>query len=287
MPSYVRRRPRETDPVVAARLQAITYADPYVFVHANDVLEPDPVAYEAFPADSVPASPPVGGWLPDPVIRPVPPPPGRPPWTELLRQRLEPARSGIAALIVLGLIATAVAAFVFLRAQPTTSQDTLPANSSVTSAASAQPAVTDPPSPPATLLVDVTGKVHHPGVVKLKSGARVLDAVRAAGGVLPGTSMDALNLAAKVVDGQQVAVGTAAAALAPAAAGSGTAMAPVDLNTATVEELQTLPGIGPVLAQRIIDYRTAHGLFASVDGLQQVGGIGPSKFQELKPHVTA
>ena len=103
----------------------------------------------------------------------------------------------------------------------------------------------------------------------------------------PGTSLDALNLAAKVTDGEQVAVGAAAAAAAPAMGGTGASAGPVDLNTATVEQLQTLSGIGPVLAQRIIDYRTAHGPFASVDGLQQVGGIGPAKFAELKDHVTA
>ena len=77
-------------------------------------------------------------------------------------------------------------------------------------------------------------------------------------------------------------------AAAPAAADStGAAAGPVDLNTATAEQLQTLSGVGPVLAQRIIDYRTAHGPFASVDGLQQVGGIGPAKFAEIKDHVTA
>jgi competence protein ComEA len=188
----------------------------------------------------------------------------------------------VAALIVLGLVAAAVAGFAFLRAQP--SPQALPLRPSTSGA----PALSHSASPAASLLIDVTGKVHHPGVVRLKNGARVLDAVRAAGGAMPGTSLDSLNLAAKVTDGQQVAVGGSVPAPAGAdGTGSGSAPGPVDLNTATAEQLQTLSGVGPVLAQRIIDYRTAHGPFTSVDGLQQVGGIGPAKFAEIKDHVTA
>jgi competence protein ComEA len=282
MPSPVRRRQRDTDPVVAARLQAISYADPYVFVHASDVLDSE-VFYDE------PAVEPVAGWVPRPPEPPPPPPVppttqvrARPSWTDLVRQRLEPARSGVAALVVLGLVAAVVAGFAFLRAQPS-SQEALPLHPS-TSGGSA--VLSHSASPAATLLVDVAGKVHHPGVVRLKNGARVLDAVRAAGGALPGTSLDSLNLAAKVTDGQQVAVG--GAPVAPAAdGGTGDPTGPVDLNTATTEQLQTLSGVGPVLAQRIIDYRTTHGPFTSVDALQQVGGIGPAKFAEIKDHVTA
>ena len=268
--------------MVAARLQAISYADPYVFVHASDVLDP-----ELF--DEEPFGEPVAGWVPRPPEPPPTPPalphpqtPTRLPWTEVVRARLEPARAGVAALIVLGLVGAAVAGFAFLRAQPSPKQ-ALPLHPST----SGGPGVlSHTASPAATLLVDVAGKVRHPGVVRLKNGARVLDAVRAAGGALAGTSLDSLNLAAKVTDGQQVAVG--GAAVAPAAAdGTGAAAGPVDLNTATAEQLQTLSGVGPVLAQRIIDYRTAHGPFTSVDGLQQVGGIGPAKFAEIKDHVTA
>src|SRR4051812_32906426 len=245
MPSPVRRRPRETDPVVAARLQAISYADPYVFVHASDVLDPELFDEELFDE-------PAAGWVPrapDPPPTPPPPPvlpplrsPARLAWTDLVRARLEPARSGVAALIVLGLVGAAVAGFAFLRAQPSPNHAL-----GLHPSTSGGPAVlSHSASPAATLLVDVAGKVHHPGVVRLKNGARVLDAVRAAGGALPGTSLDSLNLAAKVTDGQRVAVGGVAAAPATAD-GTGAAAGPVDLNTATSEQLQTLSGVGPVL----------------------------------------
>lgn len=287
MSPNVRRRTREPDPVVAARLKAISYADPYVFVHASDVLEAEPAGAEPQPVDARA----MGGWVPDP---PAPAQatardPG-PMWRELVRQRLEPARGGFAALVLLGLVAAVVAGVVYLRAQPSRTTSTLPARGSATSSAPRVVEAPRPTTPAVTLLVDVTGKVHRPGVVRLRNGARVIDAVRAAGGALPGTSLDSLNLASKLADGQQVAVGAAAAATVSAVpagdTGSPAPAGPVDINTATVTELTTLPGIGPVLAQRIIDYRSAHGPFTSVEGLQQVG-IGPSKFADLKGHVSA
>ncbi len=194
-------------------------------------------------------------------------------------------------MVLLGLIAAAVAAVAYLRAQPSPTTTALPAHSSTTVSVRTTP-IAATPAP--LLLVDVTGKVHRPGVVRLRSGARVIDAVRAAGGALPGTSLDSLNLASKLTDGQQVAVGGPAVPAGSAVTGggagtspaAGASTAPVNLNTATLAELTTLPGIGPVLGQRILDYRTAHGPFASIDGLQQVAGIGPSKFADLKDHVT-
>jgi competence protein ComEA len=115
--------------------------------------------------------------------------------------------------------------------------------------------------------------------VRLKPGARVDDALRAAGGVLPGTSTQSLNLAAKVQDGERVLVG--AAATAGPAGGS----ALLDLNTATAQDFDALPGIGPVLADRIVAWRTEHGRFGSVDQLREVSGIGESKYQSLKAKV--
>jgi competence protein ComEA len=194
--------------------------------------------------------------------------------------------------VVLGLLAAVVAVVLLVRAQPRSTSLALPSQTAsartATTAAGAGTAARSA-SPTAVLAIDVTGKVHHPGVYKLSGGSRVIDAVRAAGGALHGISLDSLNLAARLTDGQQVVVGGPAGAPPPAAgATSGASVASVvDLNSATVDQLQTLPGIGPVLAQHIVDYRTQHGPFASVDALQQVSGIGPSKFAQLKDHVSA
>jgi competence protein ComEA len=134
------------------------------------------------------------------------------------------------------------------------------------------------------LVVDVEGKVRHPGLVRLPDGARVDDAIRAAGGVLPGVQTASLNLAQKVSDGQQVLVGLDVAA-AGGGGGGASAGGLLDLNLATVDDFDGLPGIGPVLAQRIVDWRTEHGRFASVDQLQEVSGIGNAKYSSLKSKV--
>jgi competence protein ComEA len=142
------------------------------------------------------------------------------------------------------------------------------------------------------LVVDVVGKVRQPGVYRLPPGSRVNDAVVAAGGVTPGVSPASLNRARKLVDGEQVAVGLAGSG-GPAVADtgnagrSGTAGGLIDLNAATLTQLDSLPGVGPVLAQRILDWRTAHGRFASADQLRSVSGIGDAKYSDLKQLVTA
>ena len=153
------------------------------------------------------------------------------------------------------------------------------------------------------LVVDVVGKVRRPGVYRLPSGARVNDAVAAAGGVLTSVDPVSVNLARKLSDGEQLVIGLPAGA-APAgtlAAAGGTApddlaaggvtagasAGPVDLNSATTAQLDTLPGVGPVLAQRIVDWRTQHGRFGSVDQLRSVSGIGDAKFRDLAPLVVA
>jgi len=133
-------------------------------------------------------------------------------------------------------------------------------------------------------VVHVAGAVRRPGVYELGPGARVQDAVRRAGGARHGANLDAVNLAARVADGQQIIVPAAGAA--PAADGTGEApSAPVSLGSATLEQLQTLDGVGPATAQKIVAYRTEHGGFRSVDDLANVAGIGPKKLAAIKPHV--
>ena len=196
-----------------------------------------------------------------------------------VRCGLEPRT--VAALAVLLIAAVGFAAYHFWASSP---------------AAVAVPGVSPQPSPgPApgpppvigaakagrSVLVDIAGKVRRPGVRKLPAGSRVADAVRAAGGALPGIDTSALNLARIVADGEQILVG----APAPPMAGTGPG-ASVSLSTATPEQLETLPGVGPVLARHIVDYRTQHGGFTSIDQLNEVTGIGDHRFADLKPLVT-
>ncbi len=194
-------------------------------------------------------------------------------------------RGGLALLAVL---VVAGAVFWYVRSLPrpvtiATTNGTRPAG--VAAASSPSPS-------PAPLLVHVAGRVRHPGVYQLHQGDRVIDAIQAAGGTLRGADLRSINLAALLTDGEQIVVlrkggGSVAAVSAPGSAGaSGTGSALVNLNTATLDQLEALPGIGPVLAQRIIDYREQHGPFASVDDLSNVSGIGDAHMEDLRPLVT-
>ncbi len=141
----------------------------------------------------------------------------------------------------------------------------------------------------ATVVVSVVGSVARPGLVTLPEGARVADAVTAAGGLLPDADPASVNLAAVVSDGQQVAVGVPGAAAAGGTVGgtdTTSGAGPVDLNAATAPDLDALPGIGPVLAQRIVEHRERNGPFRSVEQLDDVPGIGPATYAELAELVT-
>jgi competence protein ComEA len=145
-------------------------------------------------------------------------------------------------------------------------------------------------TPAAKVVVDVTGKVRHPGIAVLRQGARVIDALRAAGGARPGVDLRGLNLARVLADGEQIVVGQATVAGPIASAASTASGAPVtglvDLNTADETALESLPEVGPVTAQAIITWRGENGGFSSIDQLLDVDGIGDATLAKLTPYVT-
>jgi competence protein ComEA len=175
------------------------------------------------------------------------------------------------------------------RAAPDTSAEA--GSSAGSSGAAGSPGVAGSPGgagPSGQVAVHVAGRVRHPGLVRLPAGSRVQDAITAAGGVTSGADLDAINLARKLTDGEQVRVpgpGDPPPPPPDAAAGPASPSAPLDLNTATVEQLDTLPGVGQVTAGRIVAYRSAHP-FTTVDELLEVPGIGQRRFDQLKDLVT-
>lgn len=204
--------------------------------------------------------------------------------------RTDPGRRGAVALVGVALLAAlAVGGYVW-HGRP--QQQVIAAPSVVSGPATAGP--TGPSASATSLVVAVSGRVRRPGVVTVPAGARVIDVLKAAGGPLPGADLGMLNLARKVADGELVTVGVPAPApggpatgggAPPAGAAAGGADGPIDLNTATLAELDTLPGVGPVLAQRILDWRTEHGRFATVDQLSDVPGIGDARLAQLRDLV--
>ncbi len=186
--------------------------------------------------------------------------------------RLAAAVGGLAAAVVVG--------WLLLRTPPPPPEDLLPR---------ARPAATSTTAP-AVVVAHAAGAVRRPGVYRLEPGARVADLIAAAGGALPGADLDRVNLAARVADGAQVYVprrGEAGGASAGSyGAAEGPVSGPLDLNSATLEQLDELPGIGPATAKAILDARARLGRFASVDDLLDVRGIGPAKLDAIRDLVT-
>jgi competence protein ComEA len=179
----------------------------------------------------------------------------------------DPGRRGVKVLAVVAGAAVLIVLLLAWRAAPR--QEPV---HGISSPVPASPALVE-------LVVAVSGQVARPGLVRLPPGSRVADAIQAAGGPLPGVDLSTINLARKLNDGELIAVGVPAAGTDPASP------AKVNLNTATLAELDTLPGVGPVLAQRIIDHRTKRGPFRTVEDLRQVDGIGEETFARLKDLV--
>ena len=203
--------------------------------------------------------------------------------------RVSPGRRGVLALGLVALLACLLTVFVVVRGRPQEVAVPAVVTAGVTvpgSAAAESPVAGDPVAGP-EVVVAVGGRVRRPGIVRLPAGSRVDDAVRAAGGAVRPRDLALVNVARRLVDGEQVLVGVDAPEQPPAGAGAGAGApgGPLDLNTATLPQLDALPGIGPVLAQRILDWRTEHGRFGSVDQLREVSGIGEATYADLQGEV--
>jgi len=206
-------------------------------------------------------------------------------------------RLGVGAAVVLLIIAAVAAVVISMMGQPAQRSEVEPNTGSPASGEASGDANQDasavaPGGVP--IFVHVLGAVRHPGLFELHDGARVMDAVAAAGGLTDNADPAGVNLARIVGDGEQLYVpqrGEAQPGAPPGAqpngtpTGGGAPVGPLNLNTATVSDLDTLPRIGPALAQRIIDYREANGRFSSVDDLRSVTGIGEKTFEGLKDLV--
>lgn len=190
-----------------------------------------------------------------------------------LRERIELSPRNLVGVAVILFFALLFAAWLFFSGSPeaVSPSSTRPQISSESLAGVATPEISG--EMPTELVVDVSGKVLHPGVYHLSPGARAEDALLAAGGALPGVDLSSINRAEVLTDGTQILVGVTLA-------GSGGGL--LSLNRASASELDALPGVGPVLAGRIVAWRKAHGRFASIDQLRDISGVGDAKFADLK-----
>lgn len=219
------------------------------------------------------------------------------PW----RQRLAAARSLVAAwapprllaggMALAGVAVAAAVTVVAVRGAPPAPELSLPRatvpGAVATADGSPTPVGGAPPEPDPDAYVHVAGGVARPGVYRVRPGGRVADVVDAAGGPGPDADLDQVNLAARVADGERIYVPRRGEAPPPAGAagGPGVAAGPLDLNTATLEQLDGLPGVGPATAQAILDHRAEHGRFTQVHDLLEVRGIGDAKLAALRSKV--
>ena len=206
--------------------------------------------------------------------------------TERIRARIgELDRREWVGLLVVGATIVVAAGLWYVRSLP----KPVRIEASRVGAPGGRPGTIETPRPEASpVVVDVAGWVRHPGVYEMHQGDRVIDALHAAGGAKPGANLTSLNLASLLQDAQQILVLRRGAG--PHGSGGGGASSgaggKINLNAATLDQLESLPGIGEVLGQRILDYREQHGPFHSVDDLLNVSGIGPSHLADVKDLVT-
>jgi competence protein ComEA len=230
-------------------------------------------------------------WLPDDTAS------GQPRWIAAIRA--DPGRAGVVGLAVVGILAVLVTVFAVVNDDPPPVVSAKLPPVQMVSSTSPTSGVSEP-SPDQPVVVSVVGLVKQPGLVTVTPGMRVSDAVDAAGGPVAGADLIGLNMARKVTDGEQILVGIASrpgtapvmgSSISSSTSGEaqmpptgGTSTAPeelVDLNTATPEQFETLPGVGPVTAAAIIAWRDANGRFANVEQLGEVDGIGPARLAKL------
>jgi competence protein ComEA len=221
--------------------------------------------------------------------------------------RADPGRAGLFALGAVAVIAVMITVVAMMRDKPPPVASAKLPPVQMVSSATPKPSTTAPPvNPDQPVVVSVVGLVHKPGLATLQPGARIADAVAAAGGTQDGADVIGLNMAQRVADGEQIVVGIAPArgeptklgsAVTPASGGPSSSTSaspsatgkptggPLDLNTATAEQLDALPGVGPVTAAAIVAWRDANGKFSSVDQLGDVDGIGPARLEKLRSLV--
>jgi competence protein ComEA len=223
----------------------------------------------------------------------------------LAKVRADPGRAGAIALAAIAAIAVLVTIFTLMREQPAPVVSAKLPPVDMASSASRGPSPSPSARPNQPVVVSVVGLVHTPGLVTLAPGARIADALKAAGGTTDGADTIGLNMARQVDDGEQIVVGIApvkgqptvlGSSVSPGSAAPGPTGSPsrpakagpaavINLNTATVQQLDTLPGVGPVRAAAIVAWRDANGKFTSVDQLGEVDGIGPGRLEKLRPLV--